>query len=286
MQLWKINKLLDLPPTRCSILSSIVLQNLIIMKVSVILSLLGVSFQVVAAARENHHRVAESKPSVFLLAGDSTTATQAANGGGWGDGFKNFTLKAPSFAINYGHNGATTSSFISGGDWATVLGKLEAYAGNSTVYVTIQFGHNDMKLTNYTETFKTNLRRMISDVKGRNGEPVIVTSLSRRNYNTNGTIADTLAPWAGYAIEVAEETETHYIDLWKNSVHYLEEIGQPASLKLALNSDDRTHLNVAGSIVFGRMVSDLLKWEISAIAAVVKENATLSEQIWSGVATY
>ncbi|RPB11009.1 SGNH hydrolase [Morchella conica CCBAS932] len=256
------------------------------MKVSVLLSLLGVSFQIVAAAPAKHQKAAESKPSVFLLAGDSTTATQAANGGGWGDGFKNFTLKAPSFAINYGHNGATTSSFISGGDWATVLGKVEAYAGNSTVYVTIQFGHNDMKLTNYTETFKTNLRRMVADVKERNGEPVLVTSLSRRNYNANGTIADTLAPWAGYAIEVAEETETHYIDLWKNSVHYLEQIGQPASLKLALNDNDRTHLNVPGSIVFGRMVSDLLKWEIPAIGEVVKENATLSEQIWSGVATF
>lgn len=47
-------------------------------------------------------------------------------------------MKAPSFAINYGHNGATTSSFISGGDWVAVLGKVETYAPNSTVYVTIQ----------------------------------------------------------------------------------------------------------------------------------------------------
>lgn len=129
------------------------------MKVSVLLSLLGVSFQIVAAAPANHKKAAE-KPSVFLLAGDSTTATQSTGGGGkllytacfwpgqnlilyigWGDGFKNLTLKAPSFAINYGHNGATTSSFMSGGDWATVLGKVEAYAGNSTVYVTIQACH-------------------------------------------------------------------------------------------------------------------------------------------------
>lgn len=52
------------------------------MKVSVLLSLLGVSFQIVAAAPAKHQKAAESKPSVFLLAGDSTTATQAANGGG------------------------------------------------------------------------------------------------------------------------------------------------------------------------------------------------------------
>jgi len=151
--------------------------------------------------------------SVFLLAGDSTTARQSANGGGWGDGFKNFTLTSPSFAVNYGHNGATTSSFIEGGDWATVLSDASQYSATKTVYVTIQFGHNDQKLTDYVETYKANLRRMISDVITHNAIPIIVTSISRRDYNSNGTIKDTLADWAGYAISVANEDGTMYIDL-------------------------------------------------------------------------
>lgn len=73
---------------------------------------------------------------------------------GWGDGFKNFTMKRPSFAINYGHNGATTSSFISGGDWAKVLGQVETYAPNSTVYVTIQVAY---KTQSYTKSLSNNL---------------------------------------------------------------------------------------------------------------------------------
>lgn len=73
---------------------------------------------------------------------------------GWGDGFKNFTMKRPSFAINYGHNGATTSSFISGGDWAKVLGQVETYAPNSTVYVTIQVAYRTQF---YTESLSDNI---------------------------------------------------------------------------------------------------------------------------------
>lgn len=111
------------------------------MQVLVVLSLLSFFAQPFHAA------------AVFLLAGDSTTATQAANGGGtspplfpatpltnvgWGDGFKNFTLAPPAFAVNYGHNGATTGSFMAGGDWAVVLAQVKKYVPSSTVYVTIQ----------------------------------------------------------------------------------------------------------------------------------------------------
>lgn len=167
-----------------------------------------------------------------------------------------------------------------------------------------KFGHNDMKLADFTETFKANLRQMIADVKAKKGVPVmksiitsvdlitiltmqiIVTSLSRRNYNTDGTIADTLGPWAGYAIGVAQETGTRCVDLWKSSLHYLEQIGEPAARRLDLNEGDHTHLNVKGSIVFGRMVSDLLLKAISEIQKVTKPDTALSNQIWNGIATY
>lgn len=41
-----------------------------------------------------------------------------------------------------------------------------------------------------------------------------------------------------------------------------------------------------GSIVFGRMVSDLLVRKISEIGKVTKLDTALSNQIWSGIATY
>lgn len=101
----------------------------------------------IASALPSPRHFSALRPAYFLLAGDSTTATQSSNGGGWGDGFLNFTLKPGSSGRNYGHNGATTKSFREGGDWDRVMTEAKTKTSNYTVYVTIQFGHNDQKAT-------------------------------------------------------------------------------------------------------------------------------------------
>lgn len=83
-----------------------------------------------------------SKPAAFFLAGDSTTAIQSSDGGGWGTGFI-ATVLPPAYGVNKGHNGATTKFFVSGGDWAAVLDLVRNATDAYDVYVTIQFGHND-----------------------------------------------------------------------------------------------------------------------------------------------
>ncbi|KAL2183622.1 hypothetical protein L209DRAFT_759301 [Thermothelomyces heterothallicus CBS 203.75] len=80
----------------------------------------------------------QCKPAAFFLAGDSTTAVN----GGWGDGFVAL-LRNGAIGHNKGHSGATTASFVAGGDWASVLDLVESNAGGYDCYVTIQFGHND-----------------------------------------------------------------------------------------------------------------------------------------------
>jgi hypothetical protein len=82
-------------------------------------------------------RKADSKPPAFFLAGDSTTAKQSSGGGGWGNGFLSF-LEKPATGTNYGHNGATTVSFRSGGDWDKVISDVKRHAGSHHTFVTIQ----------------------------------------------------------------------------------------------------------------------------------------------------
>jgi lysophospholipase L1-like esterase len=81
------------------------------------------------------------KPAAFFLAGDSTTAVQLlsndSKGGGWGTGFIK-TLTNGAIGKNFGHNGATTASFVAGGDWAHVINAVKAAKDNYTSYVTIQ----------------------------------------------------------------------------------------------------------------------------------------------------
>lgn len=70
------------------------------------------------------------KPPVFFLAGDSTTASQSAAGGGWGIGFLK-TLQNAAFGVDLGYNGDTTVTFVSGGAWANVI---DAVGRSKTVY--------------------------------------------------------------------------------------------------------------------------------------------------------
>lgn len=94
-----------------------------------LLSFLPAAFAVPAALKYR----AEG-PVYWLLAGDSTTATN----GGWGDAFLSTTVAPGSSGANYGHSGATTKSFRAGGDWNTVIDEVGAHKDSYRVYVTIQ----------------------------------------------------------------------------------------------------------------------------------------------------
>lgn len=99
---------------------------------------------------------------------------------------------------------------------------------------------------------------MVSDVRNAGGIPIIVSPMSRRFYRTNGTISDTLKPYRDIAMSVATEMDAHHIDLWQASITYLQEIGPINGHGLDLAKGDSTHLNVKGSIIFGRMIADLI----------------------------
>ncbi|TRM64848.1 SGNH hydrolase-type esterase domain-containing protein [Schizophyllum amplum] len=147
---------------------------------------------------------------------------------------------------------ATTGSFVADGYWDIALGYVseEVVKGRRTL-VTVQFGHNDMKIAE-PESMGANLTIMVQELRALGAEPVLVTSLTRRSFNDDGTVADTLGPWAEETIAVAEAEDVSYIDLHQASIDYVEAIGEDAAHRLNREEDDNTHLNINGSIVFGR----------------------------------
>ncbi|KFY40160.1 hypothetical protein V494_03633 [Pseudogymnoascus sp. VKM F-4513 (FW-928)] len=223
------------------------------------------------------------KPAAFLLAGDSTTAVQSTGGGGWGTGFLG-TLTNGAVGTNYGHNGATTVSFVEGGDWAKVIADVKSKASKYTTYVTIQFGHNDQKEAAgiSVEQFTANLQNLGEEVRSAGGEPVFVTPLSRRKYDSAGKIKLDLADQVAATIVAANAISASYIDLNKGSVAYLEAIGLENATKYNLAADDFTHLNAAGSVVFGNLVSGLLGDLGEQFSAYTVEDATIKAAIESG----
>jgi hypothetical protein len=96
-------------------------------------------------------------------------------------------------------------------------------------------------------------------------------------------LTDKLADWAAITLSVAAATNTHKIDLLKESMRYLSAIGEANARAFDLNTGDSTHLNDAGSVVFGRMVSDLLIAEMGTpVKCVTKADKELSKKIKNG----
>lgn len=261
-----------------------------------------------------------NRPAAFFLAGDSTTAAPSGSGGGWGNGFLS-TLVNGAIGTNFGHNGATTVSFVSGGDWAKVLASVTNYKPTYSPFVTIQvncisrillptkgpsfvpgtknyiggwksfantsqFGHNDQKATANISIpeFSTNLKKMAQDVLTAGGTPVLVTSLSRRKYASTGLIEPDLTDVVNAALSVASANSFPFIDLNKASMAYLNAIGEADARLYDRVAGDATHLDAAGDMLFGNMVSWLLGGSRvgTQVEGFLSPNVTIVDDIENG----
>ncbi|KAF9267749.1 SGNH hydrolase [Marasmius fiardii PR-910] len=223
-------------------------------------------------------------PSSFVLIGDSTTAKD----GGWGDGFCGTSaitsVLAPGTPCNNtARSGATTGSFVADGSWDISIDAIKREtAKGRKAYVTLQFGHNDQKIAP-PESMGANLTAMVQELRVLGAEPILVTSLTRRNFHSDGSIDDILGPWANETILVSQGT--HLLDLHATSIRYCEAIGPDASHRLNLSPSDNTHLNVDGAIVFARMVADLMNSSFPRVLPIVPD-PELSRNISLGIPSF
>jgi lysophospholipase L1-like esterase len=223
---------------------------------------------------EKAMRVMERGPVKIVLVGDSTVAT----GGGWGPGFcADFSPNVT--CIDDALNGRSSKSFIDEGAWKKAL-------DDHGDYYLIQFGHNDQKTipalhTDPGTTFAANLHRYIADVRAIGAVPVLVTSLSRRNYK-DGALVEDLTAYAEATRKVGADEYITVIDLNQMSVAMLKRMTQEQADRFDKGNDpdtgkpvmtaadatatgvdvpsppalDRTHRNSDGQKVFGRLVAD------------------------------
>jgi lysophospholipase L1-like esterase len=207
--------------------------------------------------------VIEGGPVKIVLVGDSTVNAE----GGWGKGF--CAIVTPNVScVNEALNGRSSKSFIDEGAWKKAL-------DDHGDYYLIQFGHNDMKgkgperETDPETTYAAHIRRYIRDARAIGAVPVVVTSLSRRNFK-NGVLVQDLQDYSAAARRVGMEENVTVIDLNAMSVKLLEEMTQTQADEFNATGHedqraenkksavDRTHLNAKGQALFGRMVADTL----------------------------
>ena len=205
---------------------------------------------------------AQKTPVTIFMAGDSTMAIKQPDKRpetGWGEMlgqyFKDGTVKIDNRAMN----GRSTKTFISEGRWQSIVDALQK--GD---YVLIQFGHNDEskeKGERYTPPadYRNNLIRFITDVKAKGGNPVLLTPVMRRKFDSTGNFVDTHGEYPDIVRTVAKEQKVPLIDMHRDSEVVIKSYGIEGSRKLFLqlkpgeNSnypngiEDNTHFNPLGA---------------------------------------
>ena len=194
-----------------------------------------------AEARRKTRRVTLRK---IILVGDSTVQV----GTGWGGVFCAMHVAAFTPCIDMALGGRSTLSYRAEGSWGIAL-KEAGVGGFSRVYVLIQFGHNDQpgkpgQSTDLETEFPQNLRQYVLEARSVGAIPVLVTPLTRRDF-VDGSLQDTLAPWADKVISVAKELNVPLVDLHKMSVDYVQALGPVASLDLSVNKPPRAVVEAA-----------------------------------------
>src|SRR6188474_2528781 len=217
-----------------------------------------VSAVLAAAMIANGSAVVHTQPARMriVLVGDSTVAEDS----GWGPGFRRLANDDVE-VVNVAANGRSSKSFIDEGLWSKAL---EARGR----YYLIQFGHNDEpgkgpeRETDPQTTYRAFMARYVDESRAIGATPVLVTSLVRRIFNTDGTIKTTQTPYVEAVRALAAAKHVPLVDLHAISLADAEHAGDDAWADLSPRDDkglvDRTHLNAKGSDVVGRMVAEAL----------------------------
>jgi pectinesterase len=210
---------------------------------------------------------AQEKTVTIGLIGDSTVAEQS----GWGPAFaERFDSRAK--ILNYAKNGATLQALSK---------KLDELVQHQPDYVLIQFGHNDQKRYD-TTVYQDHLKSYVERIQKAGGQPVIVSSVTRRSFDADGKIVSnlvknekysyqgTLTDYANAAKAVAEELNLPFIDLHRVSIAHHNEIGREESMTYNFKEGDKTHFNRKGAKAIAGLILEELKTVVSELATYVK----------------
>lgn len=166
----------------------------------------------------------------LFMAGDSTMAIKHPKDlpeTGWGVPFSQFFSDQLNI-VNLAKNGRSTRTFMSEGLWQQIYDNLQA--GD---FVFIQFGHNDeveRKKDRYTTPvqYQQNLTSMIRQVQEKQAHAILMTPVTRRYFNDDGSIKLT-HPYSEYARQVAEQTGALLLDMDEITRAYFEAQGDAQS---------------------------------------------------------
>ncbi|MFD1886927.1 rhamnogalacturonan acetylesterase [Paenibacillus wenxiniae] len=211
---------------------------------------------------------------VVYLAGDSTVQTYRASQrpqAGWGQMIASYFDEGVQFS-NHSIGGRSSRSFIEQGRLDTIVSLLQP--GD---YLMVQFGHNDAdssKPERYTPVndYRTYLKTYIDRARSKGATPILVTPVSRRDYNAaNGQFKPSFPEYVQAMKQVAAETNTLLIDLNARSVALYNATGIEGTKSIFLHVapgqyayfpdgvQDNTHFQEQGAVQIAGLVAAGIK---------------------------
>jgi pectinesterase len=223
----------------------------------------------------------------IVLVGDSTVTDNA----GWGRGFAR-AMSNDVEVTNLARGGSSSKSSLA-------EGMLRQAVALKPDYLLIQFGHNDQpgkgeRSTDPQTTYRQAMTQYVDEAKAAGIKPVLVTSLSRRNWDQDGLkIISSLQPWVDVVKEIAASKNVPVVDLHDRSIMEYEKMGKEGTKAISptKNADpgnpnadttglkyDGTHLNEAGGLLFGRIVAEELGKAVPELSTYGSSTKITKEQ--------
>lgn len=187
------------------------------------------------------------RDTVVWLVGDSTVAPDT----GWGDSFTRYVVPGTTVR-NRGRGGRSSKSYYDESDsyWSRASNAVlrGVRAGD---YVLIQFGHNDSKpeadrhtepgsAPTYRGSFRTYLERYITEARARGAIPILITPVSRMQFNSSGH-RRTHGEYPAAMRRVAADNDVVLLDLELRSHQIFDDLGETRTQSLYSDGTDLTH---------------------------------------------
>jgi len=218
--------------------------------------------------------------TVFLC-GNSTVVDQDNEPWcGWGQMITRFFDERVSFA-NYAESGEAANTFISAGRLKKIATKIKA--GD---YLFVEFGHNDQKQKGEGvgpwTTYTASLKKYIDLARSKGATPVLVTSMHRRSFSSDGTINNTLLEYPDAVRKLAADEQVALIDLNAMSKIMYEIWGPEESVKAFVHYpantfpnqpkalEDNTHFNAYGGYELAKCVIEGIRTAVPALYLYIR----------------
>lgn len=204
----------------------------------------------------------------IFIAGDSTASNKAIDKKpemGWGEALDKFFSNEVSIK-NHATNGRSSKSFIDEGRLNTILAEIKEHD-----YLFIQFGHNDQKddeerFTDPYTTYKDYLTQYIEGAREKGAIPILLTSICRRDFISDGTLKNTHGAYPDAMKELAKEQNVPLIDMTIKTKIFFESLGEEKTKEIFLwlapgehenypnGVEDNTHLHEKGALAVAQLV--------------------------------